>query len=186
MADLGDSRPQGRAGARRSERAGAIIAELADAFGSALMAVAEEQGVKAGERVSAVAEAARCAARSLDQSGSAGIARGVDRAADRIDHVAGVVRRRDWREIAAATGDFARRRPGLFGLGAVAVGFLVGRLLTLPADRPIDRPADRPADRPGDRNGPDERPAATEGGDGKAADGAAGGRPNGQADRQAP
>lgn len=154
MADRGDSQPQDGAGARRIERAGAIVAELADAFCSALIGAAEEQGAKAGEQVSAVAEAVRCAAQSLDQSGSPGIARGVDRAADRIEHIADIVRRREWREIATETGDFARRRPGLFGLGAVAVGFLAGRLLT---------------------------PPAAVGGDGKAAESADGGRPNRQA-----
>jgi hypothetical protein len=138
MADLGDARPQDDGRARGIGRAGAIVGELADAVGSALLEVAEEQGGIAADRVAAIAEAVRCAARSCDQSGSPAMARGVDRAADGIDDIAGIVRRRDWREIAAETADFARRRPGLFGLGAISIGFLVGRLLTLPSPPAAD------------------------------------------------
>jgi uncharacterized protein YjeT (DUF2065 family) len=146
MADRGgESRPhdggkaQG-ANARGIERAGAIVAELADALGAALIAVAEEQEAMAAQHISAVAEAARCAARSLDRSGSPEIGHGVDGAADRIDDLARVVREREWRDIAAATAAFARRRPRLFGLGAIALGFLVGRLLASPAE-PAETPA---------------------------------------------
>jgi ElaB/YqjD/DUF883 family membrane-anchored ribosome-binding protein len=163
MADPGDSRPGDGAGARGIERAGAIVAELADALGSALMALAEEQGVRSADRAAAIAEAARCAARSLDQSASPEIARGIDRAADGIDDIARLVRDRNWREIATETADFARRRPWLFGLGAVAIGFLAGRLLTPRVDRDGAPPAAEPA------------PAVADG-DSDAADGAVGGR----------
>src|SRR5208282_6058205 len=70
MADLGDSRLQDDGRARGIGRAGAIVGELADAVGSALLEVAEEQGGIAADRVAAIAEAVRCAARSCDQSGS--------------------------------------------------------------------------------------------------------------------
>jgi hypothetical protein len=161
MADLSDSRPRDAGKMPGIERAAAIVAELTDAVGAGLLAAAEEQGVIAADKVSAVAEAARCAARSLDQSGSPAMARGVDRAAGRIDDIAGDVRGRNWREIAGETADFARRRPGLFGLGAISLGFLLGRLLTLPADR----------------GAPDLRPPTTAGSDGKAAAGGDGARP---------
>jgi hypothetical protein len=62
--------------------------------------------------VAAVAAALRCAARSLEQSDSPGIADGIDRAADRIDDLARFVGQRDWRELAVETAAFARRRPG--------------------------------------------------------------------------
>jgi hypothetical protein len=116
------------------ERAGAILAELADALGAVVEAAAEEQRMAAVGRAAAVAAALRTAARSLDQSDSPGLAHCADRAADRSDELARFIRERDWREIAAETAAFARRRPGLFGLGAVALGFLAGRLL-LPAER---------------------------------------------------
>jgi hypothetical protein len=122
------------------ERAGAILAELAEAFGSALVASAEEQRIAAAGQTAAVAAALRCAARSLDASNSPGLADGADRAADRIDGLVHFVRERDWREIAAETAAFARGRPGLFGLAAVSLGFLAGRLLLLREN--LDGPGD--------------------------------------------
>jgi hypothetical protein len=135
MAEQGDWRSQDGAAAQGIDRAAAIAAELADAFGAALIALAEEQEAMAAERISAVAEAARCAARSLGQSSIPEFAPGVARAAERIDDIGRIVRQRNWREIATGTTDFARRRPGLFGIAAMAVGFLVGRLATVPAAR---------------------------------------------------
>jgi uncharacterized protein YjeT (DUF2065 family) len=95
--------------------------------------LAEEQGIRLADRASAIGEAARSAARSLDGSDIPDLARGADRAAERIDGIARFLRERCWRELAAETSGFARRRPRLFGLGAVAVGFLVGRLLAVKA-----------------------------------------------------
>jgi hypothetical protein len=158
-----DSMPEESGRPRGLERAGTIIAELADALGSTLVASAEAQRTVAAERVAAIAAALRCAARSLEQSDSQRIADGADRAADRIDDWARYVRERDWREIAAETAAFARRRPGLFGLAAVSLGFLAGRLLLV------------------DRDGSGECTPAAEGG-GAAANHADSGRP----DRQAP
>jgi hypothetical protein len=109
--------------------AGAILAELADAVGSALVAAAEEQKLLAAERIAAVATALRRAAQSLDHSESPAIAGGTNRAADRIDALAHSVREWEWRDIVADAAGFARRRPALFGLAAVSLGFVAGRLL---------------------------------------------------------
>lgn len=128
MAETDDSREDG-AGAPGIDRARAIISELAEAFAAAAASLAQEQGEKAAAEISAVAEAARCAARSLDRSDHPGLAGGVDRAVDRLDGVARAVREQNWRQIASDTCDFARRRPRLFGLAALSIGFLVGRLL---------------------------------------------------------
>jgi hypothetical protein len=133
MADPGGSEPDGEAATHGLERGMAIIAELADAFATALVSLVEEERLSVGARVASVAAAARSAARSLEGSESAELAGHCDRAAAAIDGVADLVRDRDWREIAAAVVEFARRRPGLFGLGAVSAGYLVGRLVTLPA-----------------------------------------------------
>ena len=160
MTNGDDSTPEESGRARGLERAGAILAELADALGSALVAAAEAQRTAAAGRVAAIAGALRCAARSLDQSENPRIADGVDRTADQIDDLARFIREQDWREIAAETTAFARRRPGLFGLAAVSLGFLAGRLLLLPVDR----------------DGPGECTPAAEGGE--AANREDGGRPN--------
>lgn len=134
MPDPGDSSPSGGAEARGTQhgrgRAGAILGELADALGAALLGLAEEERGNLADRAAAIGEAARCAARSLDRSDSPDLARGIDRVADRIDAVAGLLRARKWREIALDTADFARRRPGLFGPAAASIGFLAARLLT--------------------------------------------------------
>jgi hypothetical protein len=135
------------------ERAAAILAELAEAFGSAVVALVEEQRIEVAERTTAVAAALRCAARSLDERDSPSLADRANRAADRVDDVARFVRERDWRDIAAEFAAFARRRPGLFGLAALSLGFLAGRLLLVPEDR----------------GGPGDRAATAEGG-GEAAD----------------
>ena len=160
MTNGNDSTPEQSGRPHGLERAGAILAELADALGSALVAAAEAQRTAAAGRVAAIAGALRCAARSLDQSENPRIADGVDRTADQIDDLARFVREQDWREIAAETTAFARRRPGLFGLAAVSLGFLAGRLLLLPVDR----------------DGPGECTSAAEGGE--AANREDGGRPN--------
>jgi hypothetical protein len=153
MADPSDSREDG-AGASGIDRARTIISELAEALAAAAAALMQEQGVKAAAEISAVAEAARCAARSLDGSDHPGLAGGVDRAGDRLDDIARVVRERDWRHIAAETADFARRRPGLFGLGAMSFGFVAGRLLLPRADpdRPPAEAAGNEATAPADRS----------------------------------
>jgi len=144
MTNGDDSTPEESGRARGLERAGAILAELADALGSTLVAAAEAQRTAAAERVAAIA----------------GALRGVDRTADQIDDLARFVREQDWREIAAETAAFARRRPRLFGLAAVSLGFLAGRLLLSPVDR----------------DGPGECTPAAEGGE--AANREDGGRPN--------
>lgn len=116
-------------------RAKGIVDELVDALRSAAESVAGEQQLRAAERVAALAEAVRCAARSLDQSESPAIARYAQSAADQVDHWSRVVGQRNWRGIIADTEDFARRQPVLFALGAVAAGFLAGRFLSVPAGR---------------------------------------------------
>jgi uncharacterized protein YjeT (DUF2065 family) len=133
MSDPGVSRDGG--GARGIDRAVAIVTELADAFGAALIALSEEQGLKLADRASAIGDAAGCAARSLDASDIPKLARGMDQAARSMNDVARLLHERNWREIVSETASLARRRPRLFGLGMVAIGLLAGRLLALRLDR---------------------------------------------------
>jgi hypothetical protein len=161
MAEPGDSQSGDDTRPGGIVRIKAIVAELADACGSALATLAEEQSARAAGEIGAIAEAARCAARSFERSQSPQIARGIDRAAEGIDGVAQLIRARDWGEIAATTADFARCGPGVFGLGAMAIGFVVGRLLMPAVGRePTAEEALAPRGAP-----------AGEQGDGKAADG---------------
>jgi hypothetical protein len=159
MADPGESRACDSGGARGIGRAGAILAELAEACAAALTGLVEEQEAKLSNRAGALGEAARLAARSLEDSDNADLACGIERAADRIDALARILRERNWREIAAGTAGFARSRPHLFGLAAVALGFLAGRLLATRAD----------PDEVGKRPPPAEPRPAAPGGGGRAA-----------------
>ena len=117
---------QGVAGPDRSTN---VVAEFVDAARSAAESLLEEQKRQVADRVSGVAKALHSAANSLEDSQNTLIARYVEQAAAQVEDVSGMVRDRRWNEIAAETEDFARRRPTLFVAGAVAAGFLVGRLL---------------------------------------------------------
>jgi hypothetical protein len=143
MTKADDSTPEEGGRPCGRERATAILADLADALGSALAAAVQEQRTAAAGQAAALAAAARCAARSLQEADNPGIADGLDRVADRIDDLARFVHERDWRDMAAETAAFARRRPGLFGMAAVSLGFFAGRLLLSPIGR--DEPGDTAA-----------------------------------------
>jgi len=142
MADQGEE-VTGRAGSSARaeggepsfERAKTILAELGDAVRSVAETMVDEQKQQAAERVAGIAEAMRCAAQSLERSGSRGIAHHADAAADQVDHISQMIRDRRWSEIVSDAEDFAQRRPFLFALGATAAGFLAGRLLSVPSSR---------------------------------------------------
>jgi len=130
MADQNDASSMiGRTADASGERETSVIGELVDAARSAAESMLEEQRQQAAEKVSGIAEALRSAANSLDQLQNRALAGYVDQAADQVESISRTVRERRWNEIVADTEDFARRRPTLFVLGAVATGFLVGRFL---------------------------------------------------------
>jgi hypothetical protein len=74
----------------------------------------------------------RAAAQSFDRSKSPTVARYADHAADRVERFSRSLHEQRWGDIIDDVEDVARRRPALFILGTVAVGFLVGRLLSAP------------------------------------------------------
>jgi hypothetical protein len=76
-----------------------------------------------------VAEALCSAGESLDRSQNRVIARYVEQAAGQVEGLSRTLRNRRWNELLAETEDLARRQPTLFVLGAVATGFVLGRLL---------------------------------------------------------
>jgi len=119
-----------------------ILTGLLDATRSAAETLLDEQKQRAAERVNGIAEAVRCAVQSLERSDSRAVARHAERAADQIEDFSHLIRERRWGEIVADTGNFARRRPSLFLLGAAAAGYLAGRFLSVPTDR--QRPGTMP------------------------------------------
>jgi len=106
-----------------------VVTEFVDAARSAAESVLQEQKHQWAERVSGVAEALRSAGHSLDQLQNRVIARYAQRAGDQVDNIARNMRNRGWGELVADTEEFARRQPTWFVLGAVATGFLLGRLM---------------------------------------------------------
>jgi ElaB/YqjD/DUF883 family membrane-anchored ribosome-binding protein len=100
-----------------------------DAARSAAESLLEEQKRQIADRISGVASALRSAAKPLDESQSRVIARYLEEGAAQVDSFSRTLRERHWGELVADTENFARRQPTWFVLGAVATGFVVGRLL---------------------------------------------------------
>jgi ElaB/YqjD/DUF883 family membrane-anchored ribosome-binding protein len=108
---------------------GSVVTEFLDAARSAAESLLEEQKRQIADRASGIAKALRSAAQPLDESQSRVIARYLEEAATQVDEVSRTMRERHWGELVADTEDFARRQPTWFVLGAVATGFVLGRLL---------------------------------------------------------
>jgi hypothetical protein len=113
------------------ERAQAIVGEFACATQAVVLSLANEQKQRAAQQVGGVAEAVRSAARSLEGSQSPAVARYADRAAEQIEELSRALRERRWGELIGEIEGVARRQPALFIAGAVAAGFLAGRLLSV-------------------------------------------------------
>ena len=110
-----------------------VLAEFLEAMRSTAYGILDEQKARAAKEVGDIAEAVRSSARSLVQSDNPAVARYAERAALGIDRLAETVRQRTWNDILADTEEFARRRPTLFVLGAIAAGFAAGCLAAAPA-----------------------------------------------------
>ncbi|HEY3911984.1 MAG TPA: hypothetical protein VGM07_19150 [Stellaceae bacterium] len=119
------------------DRAKDIVVEFACATQSAALSAANERKQRVAEQVGGIAEAIRSAARSLDRSQTPTAARYADRAAEQIEDLAHALRERRWGELIGDLEMIARRQPALFVTGAVAVGFLIGRFLSV-SNRPAD------------------------------------------------
>jgi hypothetical protein len=118
------------------DRAKAILTEFVEATRSAIEAMLDDRKHRAAQQVGGFAEAVRCAAQCFERSDSRAIAGYADRAANQLDQLSHLIRERHWSEIVADAEDLARHRPTLFIIGATAIGFLAGRLLSVPTDRP--------------------------------------------------
>ena len=117
------------------DHAGTVIGEFLDAARSAADSLLEAQKRQVAERISGVAEALCNAIGPLDRSQNGKMARLVEHGANRVGDFSLTLHNRRWHELVADTQDFAKRQPTLFVLGAVATGFLVGRLLWTATDR---------------------------------------------------
>jgi len=108
---------------------GSVFTEFLDAARSAAESLLEEQKRQIADRISGIARALRSAAQPLDESQSRVIARYLEEGAAQVDSLSRRMHETHWGELVADTEDFARRQPAWFVLGAVATGFVIGRLL---------------------------------------------------------
>lgn len=127
------------------DRAKDILVEFACATQSAALSAANERKQRTAEQVGGVAEAVRAAARSLDRSQIPTAARYVDRAAEQVEDLARALRERRWGELVGDIESVARRQPVAFVIGALAVGFLIGRFLAISTQRYEPAPASNPS-----------------------------------------
>jgi hypothetical protein len=104
--------------------AGQIVDEIRDAAETLL----EEQKQRAADAVHSVADALQRTAQTLDRENMP-IAHYATRAAERIDEFSERFRQRRWSDLTAEAEGFARRQPALFLAGAVAMGFVFGRVM---------------------------------------------------------
>ena len=114
---------------RERDYSGSVVTEFLDAARSAAESLLEEQKRQIADRISGIGRALRSATQPLDESQSRVIARYLEQGAAQVDSLSHRMRERHWGELVADTEDFARRQPTWFVLGAVATGFVLGRLL---------------------------------------------------------
>lgn len=122
-AKLGDAQPG-------IERAKMIVNELASAAQTAALSLVDQQKARAAAQVNTIAEALRAAAHCFEQANSPVAADYINSAARQVDAFVHSISDRHWTEIASDLEETARHRPMQFIAGAVAFGFLAGRLLT--------------------------------------------------------
>jgi ElaB/YqjD/DUF883 family membrane-anchored ribosome-binding protein len=131
--------PTGATGRVHPTANGNVVTEFLDAARSAAESLLEEQKRQIADRVSGLARALRSAAPPLHESQSHVIAGYIEEAATQVDTLSRTMHERHWGELVADAEDFARRQPAWFVLGAVATGFVLGRLLwTSTGDRRPD------------------------------------------------
>lgn len=123
----------------KAETAGAgvqrEVGRLAEQMREAAQSLLDEQKERMAAAVHGVADALRRTADALERENNATAAHYAGRAAAQIDRFSETVRDRQFGEMVASAEDLARRQPALFVAGAVAAGFVIGRLLARPARR---------------------------------------------------
>ena len=109
------------------------VRRLSEQMREAAESLLHEQQERLAETVHGLAEALRRTADQLERENNATVAQYAQQAAEQIDRLSETVRQRDLRDVLATTEDFARRQPAMFIAGAVAAGFVIGRLLSRPS-----------------------------------------------------
>jgi ElaB/YqjD/DUF883 family membrane-anchored ribosome-binding protein len=119
----------GAASAAAQRQVGRLGEQMRDAAASLL----DEQKDRMAAAVQGIADMLRRTADTLERENNATAAHYADRAAAQINRFSETVRSRPFGEMVTGAEDFARRQPALFIAGAVAAGFVIGRLLARPS-----------------------------------------------------
>jgi nitrogen fixation/metabolism regulation signal transduction histidine kinase len=119
------------------ERSG--VAELVEAAQSAAESLLQEQKQRIADRASGMAEALEGAAHALDQSENHAVGQYVQEAGQQIRSLSHTLQERRWNELITDIEDFARRQPTWFVLGAITIGFMMGRFLWTAVNAPSHR-----------------------------------------------
>jgi hypothetical protein len=122
---------------------GAYAKAKAGAVRDQASSLVDDQKSAAADGLDDVSEALRQASGHLSDHSRAVIAGLVQSAADRVESAAAAVRERELGQLIEGTRQLALRQPGLFFIGAVALGFLFARAVRSTGDHP-DQPADQP------------------------------------------
>jgi cell division septum initiation protein DivIVA len=116
-----------------------VVAEFVDAALSAAESFVQEQKQDIADRVSGMSEALEGAAHALDQSENHVIGRYIQEAGQQFKTFSRTLEARRWNELITDIEGFARRQRTWFVLGAMTVGFAVGRFLWTAATAPSYR-----------------------------------------------
>lgn len=99
----------------------------------------ENQKGRAVDSLVSVAQALRQTSQHLHEQEQGSVAGYLDQIAEQTERFTNYLRARDVGEVVDDTEDLARRQPGLFVAGAVALGFLGGRFLMTSGQRAASR-----------------------------------------------
>jgi hypothetical protein len=109
------------------------VGRFGDQMREAAHSLLHDRKQRIATAVEGFADAFHNAAGALDPNGQYGAAHYAQRAAARIERISDGVRNYHLNDMVASAEGLARRRPALYVAGAVAVGFILSRLLSQPA-----------------------------------------------------
>jgi hypothetical protein len=136
MADVLETvvEPLTKAATELREQVGKLVAPLRWQARAAAMSYLDEQKERAANEVAVFADVMRRAAQPSNGAAAGPVGECATNAAARVGDFAELLRDRSTSAILADTEALARRQPALFLVGAIAIGFAIGYILTAPQD----------------------------------------------------
>ncbi len=134
----GDEGNLGAAATEAAEQVQAQAVQLVDQVRQQVVSQLTTQKERAAGGLETAALVIRQASEHVRQQGHAPVAGYIENASERVAGVAEVLREREVPQLAAETQELARRRPGLFLGGGLALGFLATRFFKS-SSQPVQR-----------------------------------------------